>query len=597
VRRFAGRGLVWRAGGTLAIGATLTVAVVGGLDGGAGNPAAAVDDAALTARAHPVPAATGPGFRATSGRPAAARAEASAHGAPPSAATTLPYGVIDRVDLGPDDAQADAGIIDRPSISADGRYVAFASLADNLARDGHHRSQVFVRDRLTRRTNLVSATRTGSPGGDSSSAPAISGDGRWVAFESYAHDLAPGAVRTGIQNVFLRDLATGRTTLLSAAPGRAGNGDSGAPTIDAAGERVAFESRADDLVPDDHNGHANVFVWDRASNSIRRASLDGAGTELPTGSGAPSISADGTRVAFILAGTRGGDCQDAYVKDLTSGALTLASVATDSAGGCGTVQDVTLSGDGRHVAFATSWPLSPAARDSTLEVYLRDLSKGTTTMVSTPQPRRMAEQLPGIAEVRAESYGPSLSRDGRWVAFTSFADDLSTDHVARTNNAYLKDMATGTVRMIAAVAGRPLPTGSSYAAVITPDAAHVAFASSAQNLVPNQNNHAEDLFVIDRSGARYAAATTRPTLPVVPPRTLIDGGPTGTVAAGEQRFVLLSDTDPVRFQCRFDSGPWHWCGKTVSWRIGRGAHTLWARAVDLAGNVDQAPASRVFRVR
>jgi Tol biopolymer transport system component len=371
---------------------------------------------------------------------------------------------------------------------------------------------------------------------------------------------------------------------------RGGDDDSGVPAIDADGGRVAFASRADNLVPGDHNGHGEVLVWDRASNSIRRAGLDAAGSELPGGSGVPSISADGTRVAFVLAGTRGGGCDDAYVKDLGTGALTLASVATDSIGGCGHVEDVALSGDGRRVGFSTSWPISPEDHDFTLDVYVRDLVKGTTTLVS-------GRKLPGIVEERGLSYGPSLSSDGRWVVFTSFADDMGAGSVRHANSVYLKDLTTGTLQMIAARPGRPAPNGSSQGVVLSPDGAHVAFTAAARNLVPADNNHAVDLFVLDRSGPRYPPATTRPTAPVVPPHTTIDVGPLGTVAAGEQRFVLLADTDPVRFQCKFDSGNWHWCAAEVRWRVRPGAHTLWARAVDSAGNVDQAPAGRVFRAR
>jgi hypothetical protein len=183
------------------------------------------------------------------------------------------------------------------------------------------------------------------------------------------------------------------------------------------------------------------------------------------------------------------------------------------------------------------------------------------------------------------------------VTFTSFAEDLAAARVPRVNSVYLTDLATGALRMIAAVPGRPAPTASSHGAVLSPDGAHLAFTSTAQNLVPAENNHADDVFVLDRSGARYPSAATRPTAPVVPPRTTSDSGPPGTVGAGEQRFVLPADTDPVRFQGRFDAGHWHWCGARVKSRVRPGAHTFWARAVDSAGNVDLAPAARIFRAR
>ena len=517
------------------------------------------------------------------------------------AARLLPHGQVDRVDLGPKYAQADAGILDRPSISADGRWVAFASFARNLVRGLHkppapskddRQSDVYVRDRQTGNTVLVSATPDGAAGDGGSSAPVLSADGRWVAFESFADNLVPGVegFRPGVTNVFLRDLSTGKTTLLSGSGGRAGNDDSDTPTIDAHGDRIAFASRADNLVSDDHNEHGDVFVHDRPSGTVQRASLGAGGVELPTGSATPSIDAAGDRVAFILAGTRGGTCEDAYVKDLTTGVLMLATVATDSLGGCGHVEDVALSGDGHRVGFATTWMLAKADHDLTSDVYVRDLDRATTTMVSAPR-------HPSLETQRGISYGPALSRDGRWVAFTSFADDLGPATAPHTHNAFLADLQTGQLSLIARGHRGRLPAGSSYGVDITPDAAHLAFGSSAQNLVPRQNNRADDAFVLDRSGAQYPAARTPATASVVAPHTEIDVGPYGTVAAGPQRFTLISDSIGVRFQCKFDGGTWRGCGRHVTWTVRPGWHVMRARAVDRSGNADPVPASRVFQAQ
>ena len=576
----------------LVLAATTAIATFNGVNGQAATEAQANMAAPLRA-AVSADGGTGsvtPRASRSAHRPTALTHREPERSRPARGDARLPHGLLDRVDLGPGDAQAGAGVLDRPSISADGRYVAFASFADNLVADrpDHKglRSDVYVRDRLTRRTILVSATPDGKAANNSSSAPAISADGRWIAFESYADDLAFGA-RRGIVNIYLRDLVTGRTRLVSGARGQGGAADSGEPSIDAHGEHVAFGSLADDLVGEPDDGRNDVFVWDRASGAVRRvgpAAVDG----TPTHSSRPSLSADGRHLAFVVTGTRGGDCVDAYAKDLATGALSLLSVATDSAGGCGRVSDVAMSGDGRHVGFSTTWPLSPADPDFTHDVYVRDLDARTTTMVSAPR----------TAGERGPSYAPSLSQDGRWVAFSSYAHDLGAGFVRGTNSAYLTDLRTGTVAMIAHRPGRRLPHGSSYAPVITADGAHLAFASSAQYLVPSANNHVEDVYVLDRSGARYPAARTPVTAPVVPPRTWIDVGPVGTVKAGEvQRFVLQADIAPVRFQCRFDEGRWHWCPAEVTWKVRPGDHRFLARAVDSAGNVDPVQASRVFRAR
>jgi Tol biopolymer transport system component len=207
-------------------------------------------------------------------------------------------GVTTRVSVGGAGAEAH-GDSSRPSISADGRYVAFESLASDLvADDTNGVCDVFVHDRQTGSTTLVSVTPGGAGGNGPSSDPSISADGRSVAFESLASDLIPGDTN-GISDVFVHDRQTGSTTLVSVTPaGAGGNGPSSDPSISGDGRRVAFESAATDLVADDTNGVSDVFVRDRDAAATIRVSVAQDGTEGDLAGSRPCISADGQWVAF-----------------------------------------------------------------------------------------------------------------------------------------------------------------------------------------------------------------------------------------------------------------------------------------------------------
>lgn len=504
---------------------------------------------------------------------------------PTRAAALTGYGRTVRAHLGPGGRQADDSFVGRPALSADGRRVAFASLAGNLVpRDGNTGADVFVRDRLTRRTVLVSATPEGRPGSAPSNAPALSADGRWVAFESWAPDLVPGALARGRLGVFLRDLRTGSTQLLSTAAAGRADGDSEAPAISADGSRVAFASLATNLVPGDSNHHSDVFVWTRGKG-VERVSRDSAGGDLPGGSAAPALSADGSRVAFPAAGTRGGLCEDVQLKNLDTGALDLITVGD----GCGRFSDVAISGDGQHVAYSTPWPMTRQDRDWTPDVYVRDVSQGRTTLVSGGM-----RGIPAASE-RGASYAPALDHDGRWVAFTSFASDLLSRDVTREQDAYLRDLRTDRLTRIASSAR--VPNGSTYGAVLSPDAAHLAFGAGAENLVGVDNNHSDDVFVIDRAGDRYPVDGQRRARDRSAPNTDFEHGPARIVPAGLLRFELWTDEAGVRFQCMLDGTGWRPCDKQFWRRVGPGHHVLQARAVDAAGNADRSPAGRVFTVR
>ena len=187
-----------------------------------------------------------------------------------------------------------------PAISDDGRYVAFSSEATNLVRgDTNFVDDVFVRDLLTNATTRVSVGNNGAQGNGNSTDPSISADGRYVAFVSDASNLVDGDTNCS-SDVFVRDRQANTTTGVSIdSSGNQGQGRSYAPAISADGRYVAFVSDASNLVDDDTNGVSDVFVRDRQANTTTRVSLDSSGNQGNGRSvGRPSLSAHGQYVAF-----------------------------------------------------------------------------------------------------------------------------------------------------------------------------------------------------------------------------------------------------------------------------------------------------------
>jgi Tol biopolymer transport system component len=186
-----------------------------------------------------------------------------------------------------------------PSVSADGRFVAFASFASNLVPgDTNGTSDVFVRDLRAGTTTRVSVGTGGGQANDTSVTPSISADGRFVAFASYASNLVPDDTNRGWE-VFVRDRYARTTTRISVGPGgRQVHGNSDGPSISADGRFVAFASDASDLVARDTNGERDIFVHDRRKHQTMRVSVGPRGLQANSGSEWPSISPEGGFVGF-----------------------------------------------------------------------------------------------------------------------------------------------------------------------------------------------------------------------------------------------------------------------------------------------------------
>jgi uncharacterized repeat protein (TIGR01451 family) len=245
-----------------------------------------------------------------------------------------------------------------PAISADGRYIAFQSNATTLVPgDTISVDDIFVHDRLTGTTERVSVTSAGGQANGGSILPDISPDGRFVVFSSFADNLVPGA-QIFIQ-VFLHDRDTGTIERISQdASGNAGNGSSVFPSVSADGRFVAFESNAANLVPDgDHESH--IYIRDRQAGVTERVSENSAGEPADLLSGKPDITADGRFVTFFSVATNlvPGDTnnrRDIFVRDLQTGTVVRVSVSTAGEQGNSESINPKISDDGLVVAFESN---------------------------------------------------------------------------------------------------------------------------------------------------------------------------------------------------------------------------------------------------
>ncbi len=402
-------------------------------------------------------------------------------------------GQTTRVNVATDGGEANGFSFDL-AISADGRYVAFASSANNLVPgDTNEWTDIFAYDRLTGQTTRVSVTTGGGEPNGSSSAPAISGDGRYVAFTSWASNLVPGDTN-GQHDIFVCDVWTGQTTRVSVAPGggEANGPGSDEPAISADGQHVAFTSAASNLVPNDTNGVSDVFVHDRSTGQTARMSVGLFGQQGNRASHTPASSADGNLVVFDSAATNlvPGDTNglvEPFVRDRATGTLSRAMVRSDGAqaiGGSGN-SSAAISADGRYVAFSSP-ATSLTTRTTTQfgrDVFVHDRVTGGTSWVTEPE----------AFSSYSDSWAAAISLDGRYVVVASF-ELLKYSPFPDT---LLSDQLTGQITTIA-TGGGPWGGALDYGAAVSMDGRHVAFVSGASDLVPGEINHALNVFVHDR---------------------------------------------------------------------------------------------------
>ena len=395
-----------------------------------------------------------------------------------------------------------ASLLSPCSVSADGRYIAFASEADNLgANDTNGCRDVFVRDPATGTNLLVSVGTNGFSGNGPSTDPAISADGRYVAFASTAANLVAGDSNKA-QDVFVRDLQDGTTSLVSVNSTGTGPGNqaSYSPMISANGRYVVFRSKATNLAPGSFSGNENLLVRDLQTGTnyaLTTAGMLGA-----------AMTPDGRFVAFV----------DASGKLYVWNSQLAARVYTNSMSALGRVA---LSPDGKWLAYAASggcyvadtaantnamigpalsdlqpglrfsadgrWLAYTRASGGTNQVYLYGLQSGANLLAS--------HRWDSMAEASGASDWPDISADGRFVAYRNAATDLVAGVTNGVPEIYLYDRQTGTNLLLSAgLFGNSAPHGRSLCPAFSGDGRTLVFQSWASDLATQDFNHTSDVF-------------------------------------------------------------------------------------------------------
>lgn len=427
-----------------------------------------------------------------------------------------------------------------PIISANGRFVAFTSEANNLVEnDLNGQQDVFLRDLQTGKTTLVSVNHAGTGSGNNRSgeqyiSPAISDDGRFVVFTSYASDLVPNYT-TGFQgDVYVRDMIAGQTSLVSInrLGTGGGNGESVAhiqefspPGISADGRYVTFTSDANDLVASDHNGGGHgrdVFVRDLVEDKTILVSVNRAGNDTGNDeSRAPSISDNGQFIAFWSSATNlvandNNGFSDVFVRDILAGTTTLVSINFQGTQSCnyGAGYPI-ISANGHAVAFAsTANDLVEHEFSGTIQdVFVRDLVTHTTKLASI---NRDGTGGGYGGSGSAEGIGMAISADGRYVAFTgaNYAHLVPNDEIGQGHQVYLRDLLLDKTTLVSI---NRAGTGGSNASsllniAMSANGRFIAFTSEATDLVSNDTNglHIRDVFVRDMvTGGMILASVNR----------------------------------------------------------------------------------------
>jgi Tol biopolymer transport system component len=399
------------------------------------------------------------------------------------------------------------GVSTLGSVSADGRYVAFVSTGTNMVPgDVNNVADVFLRDRVTDTLRRVSETAAGVGANAASLTPVISADGRTVVFASGAQNLHPDDT-SAVRDIYAWDRETGAIEWVSRPATGPGTALCEAPSVSADGNWIAFQTSGA-LLPEDTNGGTDIYVYDRKNQSLQIASLTPAGQVAASQSTSAAISGNGRYVAFtsaatdLVEGAQNG-MLNIYVRDLSKG--TTERVSANALGEPAELPVLRprISHDGRFVAFQTaSRNLGPTVEASVPQVYVRDRVEGGI---------RLASKDATGAGVNLAATLESISGDGRWVVFRTTSRQLPPAEGPSLSHLYAFDrLADDVVALSYNDAGDPLSRIPSFLGVtdngvvdasISQDGRHVTITSASFALSPSDGNMNTDVFVSDRGAA------------------------------------------------------------------------------------------------
>ncbi|MFY1615074.1 hypothetical protein [Micromonospora sp. WMMD736] len=412
----------------------------------------------------------------------------------PVPASAAEAGALTQVDVAPDGTPGNGGV-GGSDISDDGRYVAFASTSDNLVPgDTNDSADVFVRDTQTGVTTLVSGGLNGQPANDGIEyTAAISGNGRYVAFTSYASNLVPGDTNNE-RDVFVHDRETASTTRVSTfAGGRQIRGISSGATISDNGRFTTFivTSYSGDLDDQGRWLYGQVaYVHDSVLGRTTRVTVqaDG-GSDLSVYEAV--VSGNGRRVVFSGSGGwvgDGGTSTGIFVHDLSSGATVRADLPATGEGGSPGGVNPSISKDGTKVSWESYGPYVAADTNTATDIYVRDLIADTTVLVSANRA--------GTDAGDNHSMSGQLAAGGRYVSFYSWASDLAPrDGNGLLSDVFVRDLNTGRTTAVSTTAAGATGNGESFDGVTSANGSRIVFRSNATDLGVDPGDGHQHLFV------------------------------------------------------------------------------------------------------
>lgn len=385
-----------------------------------------------------------------------------------------------RESVGSGGAQSNGGSFST-GLSADGRYIMFGSLASNLVTgDTNATADVFVHDRQLGTTERVSVGTGGVQGNGQSNAPAMSSNGAVVVFATFATNLVANDTN-GFTDVIAFNRNTNSATRVSVATGgtQATGGNSGNPAVNASGRYVVFSSNATNLVANDTNNTTDIFRHDRGTNTTIRVSLTNGGVQATAGSFQGKVNGDGQVVTFYSAAVNlvPGDTNarlDVFVRDITAGTTTRVSVGPGGVQANGDSRDPWVSADGRFVTFESE--ATNLVANGGPGVYVHDRMTGLTSALSISTSGTQT------------SVDPKISADGRYICFTYNLFNAPSE-------VFVIDRLTLAKTRISVSTDGQKADGDSTDCSINDDGTMVAFSSTGANLVAADSNGFGDVFL------------------------------------------------------------------------------------------------------
>ncbi|MCC6602978.1 MAG: PD40 domain-containing protein [Anaerolineae bacterium] len=418
-----------------------------------------------------------------------------------------------------------------PAVSPDGRFVAFSSSATNLV-SGVSGFQVYLRDRDSDADNvfdqpsgvsttLVSMNNTGTAANGTAVNPAISADGRYVAFTSAATNLHPNDTDS-FNDIFVKDRQTGTVAHVSiSSSGVDANQSSDNPAVSADGRYVVFSSFADNLTPLDSNGLRDIFLHDRDFDAdgifdepgavlTRRISVGLSASNTNGESSFPAISADGQTIAFgsaasNLVASDTVNSWDVFISDISGSNIRRISVSTTGGqangdSGSAGVYKLGLSSNGRFITFeSTATNLVSPATDGLNNIFRYDRDSDEDGIFDEPGGTAMLRVSVPFSgtQINDHAFLPAISGNGRYIAYQSAASNLVDLPNNFATDVYVYDATTGTTRLASIASEGWQGNFDSIQPALDDSGQQTFFTSRATNFVGfiGDSNDVNDVFV------------------------------------------------------------------------------------------------------